>query len=108
MVRRVIALAVFCSVAASGTCLAREPLTLPEIFAPVPPWGPQPSAITWSPSGNSFLYLQTLQEGAASPLMQYDVSARRSRIVVDPAQYGAPAATPQAISWSPDGKSIAF
>ena len=88
---------------------ATAPLTLDEIFAPAPPWGSHPSKIAWSPDGTSFVYVLASQDPAqAVPLRQYDVGSGRSRIVIDPASYGAKAQTPANVAWSPDGRFLAF
>lgn len=84
-------------------------LTLDRIFGADVPWGAQPSSIVWSPDSASFLYVLPSQDAErALALHQYNVHTHRDRIVVDPADFGKKAQTPQSCTWAPDGRSIAF
>ena len=85
------------------------PLTLDQVFGVNPPWGAQPSRITWAPDGNSFLYiLQSQDPFEAVPVHLYDVRAKSDRILIDPHAYGKGAGTPDSLVWAPDSKRLAF
>ncbi|HEX5273677.1 MAG TPA: DPP IV N-terminal domain-containing protein [Candidatus Rubrimentiphilum sp.] len=99
-------LALLC-VAAAGA--QSTPLTLDQVFGVNPPWGSQPSRITWAPDGNSFLYVLPTQDPfQAGPVHVYDVRAKNDRILIDPHNYGKGAGTPGSLVWSPDSRSLAF
>jgi len=84
-------------------------LTLDQVFGVDPPWGMQPSHITWAPDGKSFLYvLQTQDPFQAVPVHLYDVTSRTERTIINPAAYGKGAGTPDSLVWSPDSQSLAF
>lgn len=84
-------------------------LSLESVFAVSPPWGAQPSRVSWAPDSHSFLYVLPTQD-PQTPLAihQYDVATKRDRILIDPAQFGENAATPATVVWSPDSRSVAF
>ncbi len=85
------------------------PLTLDQVFGVSPPWGLQPSRITWAPDGNSFLYvMQTQDPFQAVPVHLYDARAKSDRILINPHAYGKGAGTPGSLVWSPDSRSLAF
>jgi dipeptidyl-peptidase-4 len=93
----------------AGAAAYAAPLTADEAFGASPPWGAQPSRITWSPDGSSFLYVLPTQNAQQPlPLRQYDVRTAQSRVVVDPAAYGGKPKTPSDVTWAPDGRSFAF
>jgi dipeptidyl-peptidase-4 len=111
MVRRFLAISIAVLCFASTCCAARAAadLSFDEIFAATAPWGAQPSRITWSPDGRSFLYVLPSQDAEqAVAIRQYDVAAGQSRVLIDPAQYGGKPETPSHVSWSADGKRVAF
>ena len=84
-------------------------LSLDSVFGVIPPWGSQPSRITWAPNGNSFLYVLATQDPfQAVPVHLYDARARNDRILIDPHSYGKGAGTPGSLVWSPDSHSLAF
>lgn len=84
-------------------------LSLDEIFSGTPPWGAQPSAVTWSPDARSFLYvLRTQDPREMQPVWQYDVSRLRARVLIDPHAYGENAQTPANLVWSPNSAYLAF
>ena len=84
-------------------------LTLDSVFGVTPPWGSQPSRVTWAPDGNSFLYvLQTQDPFQAVPVHLYDARAHNDRILIDPRAYGKGAGTPGSLVWSPDSHSLIF
>ncbi|HEY9179441.1 MAG TPA: DPP IV N-terminal domain-containing protein [Candidatus Baltobacteraceae bacterium] len=93
-------------------CPATAPaadLTTDEVFAVNPPWGAQPSAVTWAPDARSFLYvLRTQQSREPVPVWQYDVARRQARILIDPRAYGRGAETPANLVWSPGSAFLAF
>jgi dipeptidyl-peptidase-4 len=110
MMRRFLAalpvLALLCA-APAGAQLT--PLTLDQVFGVSPPWGLQPSRITWAPDGNSFLFvMQTQDPFQAVPVHLYDARAKSDRILIDPHAYGKGAGTPGSLVWSPDSRSLAF
>lgn len=93
----------------AGPARAAQDLTFDEIFSAVPAWGALPGKAVWAPDGRSFLYVLSTQDPQqAQALRQYDVATGRSRVLIDPAQYGAQPQTPGDASWSPDGAQIAF
>ncbi len=84
-------------------------LSLDSVFGVNPPWGSQPSRVTWSPDGSSFLYVMATQDPfQAVPVHLYDARAKNDRIVIDPRSYGKGAGTPGSLVWSPDSHSLAF
>src|SRR5438552_9673756 len=84
---------------------AAAQLTLDSVFGLAPPWGSQPSRITWAPDGNSFLYvLQSQDPFRAVPVHQYDALNNQDRILIDPRAFGSPPATPGSLTWSPDSR----
>ncbi len=88
---------------------AAAQLTLDSVFGVAPPWGSQPSRVTWAPDGNSFLYVLQSQDPFRSvPVHQYDVRSSQDRILIDPKAFGNPPATPGSLVWSPDSRSLAF
>lgn len=108
MVRRLFSvcllLAFLCPAAAGAA-----DLSLDEIFSKDPPWGAQPSAVTWAPDARSFLYvLRTQDPREALPVWQYDVPRLRARVLIDPRAYGRDAQTPANLVWSPDAAFLAF
>lgn len=108
MVRRFLATLTGLALLAGAAAYA-APLTADEAFGAAPPWGAQPSRITWSPDGSSFLYvLPTQNPQQPLALRQYDVRTAESRVVVDPSAYGSAPKTPANVSWAPDGRSFAF
>lgn len=98
-------------VLAAFLCLtlpARAALTLDEVFGVTPPWGAQPSRITWAPDGKSFLYVLATQDPFQTiPVHQYDLQSLSDRILIDPAKYRENT-TPGALAWSPDSRYLAF
>lgn len=93
----------------AGAAASAAGLTAEQVFALQPPWGAQPAHVVWAPDGSSFLYVLPLQdETQALVLHQYDVRTGQSRDVVDPSKYAGKPSTPANVSWSPDGRSIAF
>jgi len=88
---------------------ASSELTMDRIFTAEVPWGAQPADVVWSPDSTSFVYVLPSQDTErAGALHQYDVRTLRDRVLVDPADFGERAQTPHDVSWSPDGRSIAF
>ncbi|MFN2448483.1 MAG: DPP IV N-terminal domain-containing protein [Candidatus Baltobacteraceae bacterium] len=91
-----------------GLALAAA-LTFDQIFGAQPPWGSQPERVQWAPAGTSVLYVLPTQDGAqAVPVLQLDLQTRQARVLIDPARYGRKARTPAHVSWSPDGRRVAF
>lgn len=88
---------------------AAAQLTLDSVFGVTPPWGSQPSRITWAPDGKSFLYvLQSQDPFQVVPVHVYDVRTLKDRILIDPQTYGRGGSTPGSLVWSPDSRSLAF
>lgn len=84
-------------------------LSFDEIFAATPPWGSQPWHVTWAPDARSFLYVMRTQDAQQPlPVWQYDVGAKRARMLIDPKAYGRSPQTPADLVWSPDAKFLAF
>lgn len=80
-----------------------------DIFNSMPPWGEQPWHVTWAPDARSFLYVMRTQDARdVLPVWQYDVAAKRARILIDPKAYGRDARTPGDLVWSPDAGFLAF
>lgn len=99
-------LALLCAMPAGAQL---TPLTLDQAFGVNPPWGEQPSRITWAPDGGAYLYVfQTQDPFQAVPLHLYDVRAKSDRILIDPRAYGKGAGTPGSLAWAPDSKRLAF
>lgn len=93
----------------SGGNAVAGPLGFDDLFSATPPWGAQPARVTWAPDGRSFVYVLHLQDPSqATPVLQYDVGSRRSRMLIDPKVYGRDAQTPGDLAWSPDAKSLSF
>ena len=109
MVRRfLVACSVLALFATAGAPAAAQ-LSLDSVFGVAPPWGSQPSRITWAPDGNSFLYvLQSQDPFRPVPVHQYDVRSKQDRILIDPKAFGNPASTPGSLTWSSDSRSLAF
>ncbi len=109
MVRRLLTAWVVMALLAGVRAAAAPQMDVDQIFAATPPWGAQPSHIVWAPDGTSFLYVLPSQDALQPlPLRQYDVHSGQSRVVIDPASYGAKTQTPDRVAWSPDGKSVSF
>src|SRR5947209_1911281 len=100
MVRRfLVACSVLALFSTAGVPAAAQ-LTLDSVFGVTPPWGSQPSRVTWAPDGNSFLYvLQTQDPLQPVPVRQYDARSNQDRILIDPKAYGKPPATPGSLVW---------
>lgn len=108
MVRRLLSACLALSLLLPATAAAAD-LSFSEIFNSVPPWGTQPSHVTWAPDARSFLYVLRTQDARdVLPVWQYDVAAKRARILIDPKAYGRDAGTPADLVWSPDAKFLAF
>ncbi len=91
------------------TAPAAAQLTLDSVFGVAPPWGSQPSRVTWAPDGNSFLYVLPSQDPfQAVPVHLYDARSKQDRILIDPKAYGNPLATPGSLVWSPESCFLAF
>jgi dipeptidyl-peptidase 4 len=83
-------------------------LTLDSIAGIEPPWGRIPSAISWAPNGQSFLYTTPGQDpDEPLPLRRYDVATHESSVWATPATFGSKR-TPRVAGWSPDGKRVAI
>jgi dipeptidyl-peptidase-4 len=109
MVRRFLVACSVLALFAMAAAPAAAQLTLDSVFGVAPPWGSQPSRITWAPDGNSFLYvLQSQDPFRPIPVHLYDVRDHQDRILIDPKAFGTPPATPGSLTWSPDSRSLAF
>lgn len=87
-------------VSAAATAQA-TPLTLDEVFGVKPPWGVQPSRITWAPDGSSFLYALASQDPFQPvDVHLYDVASGSDRVLF-PRSSGS-------YIWSPDSRRLAF
>ncbi len=101
MTRRFLAALAVLVVACGSRATAQ--LTLDSVFSATPPWGSQPSRITWAPDGNSFLYvLQSQDPFQTVPVHDYDVHSLQDRVLI------SAASTPGSLVWSPDSRSLAF
>jgi dipeptidyl-peptidase 4 len=84
-------------------------ITLDTVYAKEPPWGRMVDRVSWSPDGKRFLYVRASQDpNEALPLMLYDVATGTSRVWLEPSAFGARAATPRVVEWSPDGTRVAL
>jgi len=101
MTRRFLAALCVLALACGGRATAQ--LTLDSVFSAAPPWGSQPSRITWAPDGNSFLYvLQSQDPFQTVPVHDYGVRSLQDRILI------SAAATPGSLVWAPDSRSLAY
>lgn len=84
-------------------------LSFSGLFAPVAPWGAMPDRIVWAPDGQAFAFVRSIQDvRRPQPVRSYDLRTGRERILIDPAHYRGKPQTPSGVSWSPDGKRLAF
>ena len=88
--------------AAAPAAAQLTPLTLDQVFGVTPPWGAQPSRITWAPDGSSFLYVLPTQD-PFQPLdvHQYVVRTGSDRVLFAHSTAGS-------FQWSPDSRMLAF
>lgn len=79
------------------------------VFGTAAPWGAIPSRVVWAPGGGSYLYELPDQDlFHALPVRQHWVIGGRDRVVLDPRSFRGRPETPAALSWSPDGRLLAF
>ncbi|HET9392164.1 MAG TPA: DPP IV N-terminal domain-containing protein [Candidatus Rubrimentiphilum sp.] len=108
MVRRFLVACSLLALFAMAGAPASAQLTLDSVFGATPPWGWQPSRITWAPDGTSFLYvLQSQDPFRPVPIHQYDTRTNQDRVLIDTKAFGT-SATPGSLVWSPDSRSLAF
>jgi hypothetical protein len=61
----------------SGANAAAAAPAFDDLFSATPPWGAQPSRITWAPDGRSFVYVVRIQDPSkAMPVLQYGLFLR--------------------------------